>query len=140
MLKAKIAVVILNWNGKIFLEEFLPSVIKNSACATIYIADNDSNDDSISFLELNYPNLKIIKNEINSGFSEGYNAALKKIDSEYYILLNSDVQVTPNWIEPIIELMDSDKTIAACQPKILDYKNKTYFEYAGACGGYIDKY
>ena len=140
MLKAKIAVVILNWNGKVFLEEFLPSVIKNSACATIYIADNDSNDDSISFLELNYPDIKIIKNEINSGFSEGYNVALKKIDSEYYILLNSDVQVTPHWIEPIIELMDSDKTIAACQPKILDYKNKTYFEYAGACGGYIDKY
>lgn len=140
MQQSKIAVVILNWNGKSFLEEFLPTVIKHSEDATIYIADNFSTDNSVEFLELNFPQVHIIKNNANSGFAKGYNDALKHIEADYFILLNSDVEVTFNWIKPIIALMDSDKTIAACQPKILDFKNKLYFEYAGAAGGFIDKY
>jgi len=140
MIKAKIAVVILNWNGKLFLEQFLPTVIKNSEVATIYIADNNSTDDSLSFLENNYPEIKIIKNASNSGFAKGYNDALKHIEADYFVLLNSDVEVTPKWIEPIIDFMNSDNNISACQPKILDFKNKSNFEYAGAAGGYIDKY
>lgn len=140
MQQSKIAVVILNWNGKSFLEEFLPTVIKHSEDATIYIADNFSTDNSVKFLELNFPQVHIIKNNANSGFAKGYNDALKHIEADYFILLNSDVEVTFNWIKPIIALMDSDKTIAACQPKILDFKNKLYFEYAGAAGGFIDKY
>ena len=140
MLKAKIAVVILNWNGKLFLQQFLPNIIKNSDVATIYIADNNSTDDSISFLELNYPDIKIIKNKINSGFAKGYNDALKHIDADYFVLLNSDVEVSPNWIAPIIDLMNSDIKISACQPKVLDFKDKTHFEYAGAAGGFIDKF
>lgn len=140
MLTEKIAVVILNWNGKLFLQEFLPKVIKHSSIADIYVADNNSSDDSLVFLKLNYPNISVINNSGNFGFAKGYNEALKKIKADYYILLNSDVEVTPNWIEPIIELMRLDEKIAACQPKVLDFKNKTHFEYAGASGGYIDKF
>ena len=137
----KIAIVILNWNGKKFLEEFLPSVVaNNSSYAQIIIADNASTDDSISFLKNNYPQIKIIRNEVNGGFAKGYNDALKFVESEYYILLNSDVEVTPDWIDSIINLMDSDKNIAACQPKIKSFHNKNYFEYAGAAGGFIDKF
>jgi GT2 family glycosyltransferase len=137
----KVAVVILNWNGKGFLEKFLPSVLTNNASDTeIIVADNASTDDSINFLVSNYPQVKIIKNEENGGFAKGYNDALKRVDAEYYVLLNSDVEVTPNWIEPVIKLMDCDRSIAACQPKIRDYNRKTYFEYAGAAGGFIDKY
>ena len=137
----KIAVVILNWNGKRFLEKFLPSIVSNnSSDAQIIVADNASTDDSISFLTANYPHIDIIKNSANGGFAKGYNDALKKVNAEYYVLLNSDVEVTPQWIEPIIKLMDSDKSIAACQPKIKDYNKKAFFEYAGAAGGFIDKY
>ena len=137
----KVAVVILNWNGKNFLEKFLPSVIANNASDTqIIVADNASTDDSVAFLISHYPQVKIIKNSINGGFAKGYNDALKLVSAEYYVLLNSDVEVTPNWIEPIIKLMDDDISIAACQPKIKDHNKKTYFEYAGAAGGYIDKY
>lgn len=137
----KIAVVILNWNGKKFLEKFLPFVISNnSSDAQIIVADNASTDDSVSFLTTNYPQIKIIQNTVNGGFAKGYNDALKLVKAEYYVLLNSDVEVTPNWIDPIIKLMDSDKSIAACQPKIKDFNKKSYFEYAGAAGGFIDKY
>ncbi len=137
----KVAVVILNWNGEKFLEKFLPSVLSfNSAESQLIVADNASTDDSVSFLQTNYPAIKIIQNTTNGGFAKGYNDALKQIKADYYVLLNSDVEVTPNWIEPIIKLMYSDKTIAACQPKILDFNNKTHFEYAGAAGGFIDKY
>ncbi len=137
----KVAVVILNWNGIKFLEQFLPSVVShNSSFSEIIVADNCSTDDSISFLQTNYPQIRIIKNDINGGFAKGYNDALKHVEAEYYVLLNSDVEVTPSWMEYIIKLMDSDKTIAACQPKIKSYSNKNYFEYAGAAGGFIDKF
>ena len=139
-MEAKVAVVILNWNGRFFLEKFLPSVIRYSSMAEIIVADNSSSDDSIIFLKTNYPTVTIIENKNNDGFAKGYNDALSNVKAEYYILLNSDVEVTDNWIEPIIRLMDNDMQIAACQPKILDYNNKLYFEYAGAAGGFIDKY
>jgi len=135
-----VAVVILNWNGKSFLEKFLPSVVKYSENARIIIADNNSSDDSISFLSTSYPDIEIIKLDNNYGFAGGYNKALKQIDTEYYVLLNSDVEVTENWLKPMAQLLNNDSSIAACQPKIKDYNNKTYFEYAGASGGYIDKY
>jgi hypothetical protein len=140
MTSKKIAVVILNWNGKSFLEKFLPNVIKYSAIAEVIVADNLSSDDSIAFLKSNFPQVTVIENQSNDGFSKGYNTALKQVNTEYYVLLNSDVDVTENWIEPIIQLMESDKKIAACQPKILDYKYHQKFEYAGAAGGFIDKY
>jgi GT2 family glycosyltransferase len=140
MLSKKVAVVILNWNGKSFLEKFLPIVIKYSSSAQIIVADNQSSDDSVSFLKQHFPAVRIIINPSNDGFSTGYNLALKQVEAEYYVLLNSDVEVTEKWIEPIIDLMDSNKQIAACQPKILDYNHKTTFEYAGAAGGFMDKY
>jgi len=137
----KVAVVILNWNGKNFLEKFLPFVVSYTApYAQLIVADNASTDDSIVFLKTNYPQIKIIQNLSNGGFAKGYNDALKQVDAEYYVLLNSDVEVTPNWIEPLVKLMDSDENIAACQPKIKSYHQKNYFEYAGAAGGFIDKY
>lgn len=136
----RVAVVILNWNGKAFLEKFLPLVIKYSGNAKIYVADNNSTDESLVFLRSHFPQVSIIINPSNDGFAKGYNLALKQIQAEYYVLLNSDVEVTEHWIEPIIELMDADKTIAACQPKILDFNKKNKFEYAGAAGGFIDKY
>ena len=135
-----IAVVILNFNGKKLLQKFLPTVIQYSSQAIIYVADNASTDDSVSCLKTEFPAIKLIELEENHGFAKGYNEALKQVDADYYILLNSDVEVTPNWIEPIINLMAADKTIAAAQPKILAYNAKNEFEYAGACGGFIDKY
>lgn len=140
-MKVKVAIVILNWNGKKFLESFLPSVVQNSPdYASIVVADNNSSDDSIDFLKINYPQIRIIINAENGGYSKGYNDALQLIDAEYYVLLNSDIEVTSGWVEPIISLMDSQLNIAACQPKILSWHQKTHFEYAGAGGGFIDKY
>jgi len=136
----KVAVVILNWNGQTFLEQFLPSVVNYSDNARIIVADNNSTDNSIVFLKEHYPTVELIKLEQNFGFAGGYNNALKQVDSEYYVLLNSDVEVTKNWLTPMIELLDTDQSIAACQPKIKDYNNKEFFEYAGASGGFIDKY
>ena len=135
-----IAIVILNWNGKDFLEKFIPTLIKFSGNNPIYIADNLSSDDSVSFLEKNYPSIIIIKNKENGGFAKGYNDALKQIKAKYYVLANSDIEVTENWINPIINLFERDSNIAAIQPKILNYYDKQIFEYAGAAGGYIDKY
>ncbi len=135
----KIAVVILNYNGKSFLEKFLPSVLTYSKVAVIYVADNASTDDSIEFLEMNYPNVNVIVNQINGGFAKGYNDALKTIKAEYYVLLNSDIEVTPNWIEPCIRLLDENAMIAAVQPKVLSFANPSYFEHAGAAGGFLDK-
>lgn len=140
MLNTKVAVVILNWNGKSFLEKFLPNVLKYSDDAQIIVADNQSTDDSVEFLKNKYPQVSIIINPSNDGFAQGYNLALKQVNAEYYVLLNSDVEVTENWLHPIIQLMDSNPKIAACQPKILDYNHKTKFEYAGAAGGFMDKY
>lgn len=136
----KVAVVILNWNGKSFLEKFLPSVIKFSTGAQIIVADNNSTDDSVEFLKIHFPQVKTIINHANEGFAKGYNTALRQVDAHYYVLLNSDVEVTENWIDPIVALLDSSKDIAACQPKILDYYQKNKFEYAGASGGFIDIY
>ncbi len=136
-----VAVVILNWNGKKFLEKFLPSVMSSGYDnLSVIVADNASTDDSISFLQANYTSVKIIKNVFNEGFAKGYNTALKQVSTDYYILLNSDVEVTKNWITPVITLMERDKNIAACQPKILSYHERDKFEYAGASGGWIDKY
>lgn len=137
----KVALVILNYNGVRYLEKFLPNVIKYSSDdSVIYVADNCSTDGSVELLIESFPEVRIIQNDSNGGFATGYNKALKTIDAEYYILLNSDIEVTPDWIRPVIELMDSDKSIAACQPKILSYNKKEEFEYAGAAGGFIDKY
>jgi GT2 family glycosyltransferase len=136
----KIAVVILNWNGVKLLEQFLPSVIRFSEGGTIYVADNDSTDNSIAFVTENFPTVKIIKNSGNHGFAKGYNDALKHIDAEIYALVNSDIEVTENWLKPILDTFEKEKQTAIIQPKILDFKNKEYFEYAGAAGGFIDKY
>ena len=135
----RIAVVILNWNGKPFLEKFLPSVISNSQDATIYVADNSSSDGSLEFVEKNFTSVKRIDNGENLGFAGGYNKALENLNEEFFVLLNSDVETTPNWLQPVIKLFDSDLEIAAIQPKILSYQNKKSFEYAGAAGGFIDK-
>jgi len=136
-----VAVVILNWNGLTLLKQFLPSVMATTyANATIYLADNGSTDESVIFVRENYPTIKVIENGYNFGFAKGYNQALQKIKRpyDYFVLLNSDVEVTPNWIEPVITTLESDPLIAACQPKIKAYYQKTHFEYAGAAGGYID--
>ncbi len=135
-----VAIVILNWNGKSWLEKFLPSVTKHSLNSNIYVADNASTDNSISFVQQNYPEISVLRNKANYGFAGGYNQALKSVSADYYVLLNSDIEVSENWIRPIINLLESDKTIAACMPKILDFKNQNLFEYAGACGGYMDKF
>jgi len=139
---SRISVVILNWNGRNFLEKFLPSVVQYSSIpgVEVVVADNGSTDDSINLLETQFPNVRVIKFSENHGFAEGYNKALQQTESEYYILLNSDIEVTESWIEPIIELLDSDDSIVACMPKIKDYNNRTSLEYAGAAGGFIDKY
>ena len=138
----KVAVVILNYNGKKFLEEFLPNVIENTNAdlADIVVADNASTDGSVDFMRERFPEIRLIENGFNGGFATGYNLALRQIEAEYFVLLNSDIEVTPNWIEPVVELMDADRNIAACQPKILSYYEKQKFEYAGASGGFIDRY
>ena len=136
----KIAVVILNWNGEKLLQQFLPSVIKYSENATIYVADNASTDNSIAILKHDFPLVKIIQNTFNFGFAKGYNEAIQYVEEPYYALVNSDIEVTENWLNPIIEMFDNEPKTAIIQPKILDYKKKTYFEYAGAGGGFIDKY
>ncbi|HJU45891.1 MAG TPA: glycosyltransferase family 2 protein [Chitinophagaceae bacterium] len=138
-MQAKIAIVILNWNGKKHLEQFLPSVLASTyARKEVIVADNASTDDSISFLTSAYPSVRIIRLTENYGFARGYNEALKQVEADYYVLLNSDVEVQPGWIEPVIQLMDADSSIAACQPKLLSYSDRSSFEYAGACGGWLD--
>ena len=136
--KIKTAVVVLNWNGKAWLEKFLPNLVNHSQVATVFVADNASTDDSVDYVKINFPTVKIIVNASNGGYAKGYNAVLKQIDAEYFVLINSDIEVTAGWLSPIISLMDSDKQIASCQPKILNYNSKTKFEYAGASGGFID--
>ena len=135
----KIAIVILNWNGKALLEQFLPSVISFSKDADIYVADNASTDDSVAFLKTHFPQIKIIQNSTNGGYAKGYNDALKHVKADVFCLLNSDVEVTKNWLLPIQETFINEPNTAIIQPKILDQKNKDYFEYAGAAGGFIDK-
>lgn len=134
-----VAVVILNWNGIKLLEQFLPSVVKNSDGSTIYVADNASTDGSVKFVQQHFPSVKIIQNKENGGYAKGYNEALKNLTEDIFVLLNSDVEVTQNWLTPIISEFKKDSNLVASQPKILDYKNKDYFEYAGAAGGFIDQ-
>jgi len=135
-----VAVVILNWNGKKLLEQFLPSIISCSEKeATIYLADNASTDDSVSLVQNKFPSIKIIQNKTNGGYAKGYNDALKNLTEDLFVLLNNDVAVSPNWLTPIVSEFKKDDNLVAAQPKILDYNNKSYFEYAGAGGGYIDQ-
>ena len=136
----KIAVVILNWNGKALLKKFLPSVIAHSKEAEIFVADNNSSDDSIPFLTESFPEISIVRNNDNYGFAGGYNHALKHIKADVFCLLNNDVEVTENWLQPIIAHFKSHPDVAIIQPKLLDFKQKDRFEYAGAAGGFIDKF
>ena len=138
----KVSVVILNWNGVGMLQKFLPKVIEYSVNqgVEICVADNASTDESVSYLQTNFPNVRLIVLDKNYGFAEGYNRALEQVEAEYVVLLNSDVEVTPHWLEPLVEYMDTHPEVAACQPKIRSERNKGYFEYAGAAGGYLDKY
>jgi hypothetical protein len=137
----KVAIVILNYNGKNWLEKFLPNVIQHTTYpeAEIIIADNASTDDSIDFIKNKFPQITIIQNENNTGYAGGYNEALKHIKADIYCLLNSDVEVCKNWIENLLPIFD-DEQVAAAQPKLLAYHNKSEFEYAGAAGGFIDKF
>ena len=136
----KIAVVILNYNGVHWLERFLYQVIKNSPEAEVIVTDNASSDNSISYLKENFPKTRLIQNKNNDGYAGGYNKALSQVNADYFVLLNTDVEVSSNWIMPVIDLMDKDPKKAACQPKIKQYHNKAFFEYAGACGGFLDKF
>ena len=133
-----VTIAILNYNGVSHLETFLPTVLNHSSGYEIAVIDNRSTDNSIIFIQENYPKVKLILLNKNYGFCEGYNYGLKELQSDYYILLNSDVEVTAGWIEPIIEMMESDIKIAACQPKILSYLERSKFDYAGAAGGFLD--
>lgn len=135
-----VAVVILNWNGVELLKEFLPSVVEHSQEARVYIIDNASTDGSVSYLKANFPEVKCIQNPVNKGFAGGYNMGLKFVEEDIYILLNNDVKVSKNWLAPILGSFENHPDIAVVQPKILDYKNRQCFEYAGAAGGFIDKF
>jgi GT2 family glycosyltransferase len=137
----KVSVVILNWNGKHFLEQFLPSVFNSTYPELeIIVGDNASTDNSLNFVREYFPTVRIIENDANYGFAEGNNRILSQVDADYYVLLNSDVEVTPGWIEPVIRMMETDQDIAAAQPKLRSYYQRTKFEYAGAAGGFLDKY
>ena len=138
---SKLAVVILNWNGKRFLERFLPTLLRTLPdYAEAVVCDNASDDDSVAFLKEHFPQVTLLMNERNEGFARGYNLALQRVEAKYYCLLNSDIEVTDGWIEPVIEQMDANEKIAAVQPKLLSFDRRDEFEYAGASGGYIDKY
>lgn len=140
-LHPKVAVVILNWNGKKFLEQFLPFLLQTTYSGMeLIIADNGSTDDSLEFLRTHYPSLRIIAFDKNHGFAGGYNKALRQVESEYYVLLNSDVEVVPGWLEPMVDLLEKNPGIAACQPKLLTWGNRKLFEYAGGAGGWLDRY
>lgn len=137
----KVIIVILNWNGKSYLEKFLPSVLASSYMNfEVIVADNASTDDSVSFLQQKFPSVRIIQLDKNYGFAGGYNKALSGLESDYYMILNSDVEVQIRWLEPMVELLENNISIAACQPKILSFDHREKFEYAGAAGGWIDKY
>ncbi|MFZ4785957.1 MAG: glycosyltransferase family 2 protein [Flavobacteriales bacterium] len=136
----RVGVAILNWNGEKFLRQFLPGVVAHSReLADIYVIDNASSDGSLALLENEFPEVKVIKLAKNYGFAGGYNKGLTQIPNELFVLLNSDVEVTPNWMEPVLTFMDAHSDMKACQPKILDFHRKEWFEYAGAAGGFIDK-
>jgi len=134
-----VAIVILNWNGQKLLEEFLPSVVRYSSEATIYVADNNSSDDSIAFIKKTYSEVKIIQNKENGGYAKGYNEALQHLHEDLFVLLNNDVAVTEGWLTPVVAEFQKDTSLLAAQPKILDYRKQKYFEYAGAAGGFMDQ-
>ena len=137
----KVAIVILNWNGAKMMRQYLPTVLEHSRQeATVYVADNASTDDSLELLRAEFPEVRLIVLDKNWGFAEGYNKALCQVDAEYYLLLNSDIEVTPHWLTPMTVFMDAHQDVAACQPKLLSIYNKVSFEYAGASGGYLDRY
>ena len=137
----KIAIVILNWNGASMMRRYLPSVLQHSRGeAVVYVADNASTDDSVDMLRTEFPDCRIIQLEKNWGFAEGYNKALAAVEAEYYVLLNSDVEVTSHWLTPLVEFMDGHPEVAVCQPKLLSVADRDSFEYAGACGGLLDRY
>ena len=140
-MEKKVAIVILNWNGEKMLREYLPSVLRYSKDeATVYVADNASTDGSLALLRQHFQEVRLIVLDKNWGFAEGYNRALREIEAEYYLLLNSDIEVTHHWLTPMIEYLDSHPDVAACQPKLLSIFDKDQFEYAGASGGYLDTY
>ena len=135
-----VSIVILNWNGQKYLEQFLPFVMASTySNFTVVVADNASTDDSVPFLRSYYPLIKILELKKNYGFARGYNEALKDVEAEYYVLLNSDVEVIPSWIEPVVEMMETNRHIGACQPKLLQQQKRDHFEYSGACGGWLDR-
>ena len=137
----KVAIVILNWNGAKMLRQYLPCVLQYSRDeATVYVADNASTDDSLQLLRSEFPEVRLILLDKNWGFADGYNKALKQVDAEYYLLLNSDIEVTHHWLTPLVEFMDAHQEVAACQPKLLSIFDRDRFEYAGASGGYLDRY
>ncbi len=138
----KVSIVILNWNGKKYLEQYLPPLIRctDPELAETVVADNGSVDGSPGWVRANHPEIRVIQNPQNLGFSEGYNRALDHLQNRYFLLLNSDVEVSPGWLEPLVETLDNDPSIAACMPKLMDQRRKDFFEYAGAAGGFIDRY
>lgn len=137
----KLAIVILNWNGAEMMRRYMPTVLEYSRDeAVVYVADNASTDDSLELLKKDFPEVKTIVLDKNWGFAEGYNKALRQVEAEYYLLLNSDIEVTPHWLTPLVDFMDANDDVAACQPKLLSIYNKVMFEYAGASGGYLDRF
>lgn len=141
LLIPRVSIVILNWNGRGYLQQFLPSVLASTyENLEVVVADNASTDGSQDFLRSQFPGVRLITLGENYGFARGYNEALKQVRADYYVLLNSDIEVTPGWIHPIIRLMESDASVGACQPKLIQYYDRTRFEYSGACGGWIDRF
>lgn len=138
-MQASVIVAVLTWNGRKHLGEFLPSVIANSANAEVVVIDNASTDDTLTFLAEHYPDLRVVQNTTNSGYAGGYNEGLRQLEAEYFVLLNSDVEVTPGWISPLIAAMENDRSVAAAQPIVRSFLKATHFEYAGAAGGFMDK-
>lgn len=136
-----VAIVILNWNGKAYLEKFLPFIFNTDYNNyQVVVADNGSSDDSVAFLQSHYPAIRVIRNAVNEGFAKGYNTALQQVQADYYVLLNSDVEVSPGWLSPMVKLLESRREIGACQPKLLDYRTRNSFEYAGGAGGWLDAF
>ncbi len=136
----KIKIVILNWNGRAHLERFLSSVVEHSGGVPVVVADNGSDDDSVAFLREHYPQVELLQFDQNYGYAEGYNRALEQVEADGYVLLNSDVRVEEGWLAPLVEMISSDERIAALAPKILSYDHPDHFEYAGACGGFLDMF
>ena len=139
-MKTKTAIVILNWNGVAMLQRFLPLVLEHSAEAEVIVADNASTDQSVAMMREHFPQVRLVLLDSNYGFAEGYNLALKQVEADYYLLLNSDVEVGEGWLTPIVDFLDTHPDYCACQPKLRAWHRRSHYEYAGASGGYLDKY